>query len=72
MAGLGGPEIGVAAWEPDLGVTQRGTLQVEDVGGMDEAVADRVGEGRLPDDLMPRLEGELGGDEGRGALGPIL
>ena len=39
---------------------------------VDEAVADRVGEGQVPDGLMPRLEGELGGDERRGALGAVL
>jgi hypothetical protein len=56
----------------DLGVPQRGTLQLEAVGCVDEAVADRVGQGGISDGLVPRLDGELAGDEGRGPLGAVL
>jgi len=39
---------------------------------MDEPVADGVGDGGLADELVPRLHGDLAGDQGRGALGAIL
>jgi hypothetical protein len=39
---------------------------------VDEAVADGVGQGGLPDRLVPLLDGELAGDERRGALVAVL
>ncbi len=38
---------------------------------MDEAVDDRVGDGRLANDLVPGRDGELRGDEGR-AIAPAI
>jgi hypothetical protein len=56
VLGLSRARVGVAAGGADLGVAQRGALQVEDVGGVDETIADRVGQGRLADGLVPGLD----------------
>ena len=42
------------------------------MGGVNEPVADRVGERGLTDHVVPGLDGELTGDEGRRAFGAIL
>jgi len=39
---------------------------------VDQAVADGIGQRRLSDGFVPSLHGQLGGDEGGGALGPVL
>ena len=39
---------------------------------MDEAVEDGVGEGRVSDDVVPLLDRELAGDEGRADAVPVL
>src|SRR2546427_6495596 len=49
-------------------LAERPTLELDAVGGVDEAVADGVGECGLPDGLVPLLDGKLAGDECRGAL----
>jgi hypothetical protein len=44
----------------------RGALEGEDVGVVDEAVADGVGEGGLAEELVPALGGDLRVDDGGG------
>jgi hypothetical protein len=41
--------------------------QLKAVGAMDDAVQDRVGEGRLADQVVPTVHGDLGGDQGGAA-----
>jgi hypothetical protein len=41
--------------------------QIEAMGVVDETVEDRIGVGRVPDDRVPILHGELAGDDGRSA-----
>jgi len=55
-----------------FGFAQRRPLQLDAVGAVDQAVADGVGEGGVADDLVPGLDGELAGDEGRSALVAVL
>src|SRR3989344_2891403 len=45
---------------------------VEAGGGVDEAVEDGVGQGRIADHLVPLLDGDLAGDEGGSAAVAIL
>src|SRR5438309_1230835 len=47
-------------------------MELDDMGGVNEPVADRVGERGLTDHVVPGLDGELTGDEGRRAFGAIL
>ncbi len=39
---------------------------------MDQAVQNGIGEGGIPDDIVPVLEGELAGDEGGSSAGAVL
>src|SRR5690606_7506383 len=48
------------------------SFQGDAVGVMDEAVQDGIGKGGVPDDLMPGVEGELAGDEGRATAVAVL
>src|SRR6266545_5979598 len=41
---------------------------LDDVGAVGESVDDRLGEARVGEDLRPLAEGEVGGDDPRGAL----
>jgi len=47
-------------------------VQLDDVGGMDQPVADRVGDRGFTDQVMPALDRHLAGDERGGALATIL
>src|SRR5262245_859368 len=49
-----------------FGGAQRGAVESQAVGGMHEAIEERVGDGRIWDQLMPMLDGDLAGDD-RGA-----
>ena len=46
--------------------------ELKAVGAMDDAVQDRVGEGRLADQVVPTVHGELGGDQGSAATVALL
>ena len=48
------------------------SLQGEAVGVVDEAVEDGVGDGRIADDLVPVIDGQLAGHDGRAAAVPIV
>ena len=39
---------------------------------MDQAVQNGIGEGGIPDDVVPVLEGELARDEGGSSAGAVL
>ena len=39
-------------------------LELEAMGVVDDAVEDGVGDGRLADDVVPSVDGDLAGDEG--------
>ena len=39
--------------------------QFDPMGGVNETVEDRIGVGRVVDDVMPAVHGELGCDDGR-------
>jgi hypothetical protein len=47
-------------------------LQLDDVGRVDEPVTDRVGERGLADEVVPRGDGHLAGDQRGGPLAPVL
>src|SRR5262249_56094265 len=53
-------------------VADRGSLELDAVGVVEQAVADGVGEVGIPDGSVPVLRGDLTGDEGGGALGAVL
>ena len=48
-----------------LVTSHRGTFKGDPVGVVNETVEDGVAEGGIADDVMPVLDGELTGDEGR-------
>ena len=47
-------------------------VQFQPIGVVDDAIEDGVGEGRLADDIVPLVEGELAGDERRAAAIAVL
>jgi hypothetical protein len=53
-------------------LSQRGALEPDDVGRVDEAIADGVGMGRFADEIVPAFHGNLARDDGRGALRTIF
>src|SRR5207253_10734795 len=55
-----------------LELAHRWPVQFQPIGVMDDAIEDGVGEGRLTDDLVPLVEGELAGDERRAAAIAVL
>ncbi len=54
------------------GLSQAVTFERQPVGIVDEAVEDGVGDGRVGDGLMPLLDRELAGHDGRAATVPII
>src|SRR2546426_12078875 len=57
---------------PGFRLAARPSLELDPVGGVNEAVADGVGQCGLPDRLVPLLDGELAGDERGGPLVTVL
>src|SRR5215510_1678220 len=52
---------------PDgFGGAQRRSVEIQPVGGVHEAIEDGIGDGRIWDQLVPMLDGDLAGDD-RGA-----
>ena len=47
-------------------------LERETIGVVDEAIEDGVGEGRLADDLVPRVDRQLAGDQRRAGAVAVL
>ena len=47
-------------------------VQFQPIGVVDDAIENGVGEGRLTDDIVPLVEGELAGDERRAAAIAVL
>ena len=52
--------------------THRSAFQFDAMGIVQQPVADRIGLIRIPDDGMPVLDRELGGDQGGGTFGSVL
>ncbi|EGV20644.1 hypothetical protein ThimaDRAFT_0422 [Thiocapsa marina 5811] len=52
---------------PGVAFAHRLAFEGDPVGVVDQSVEDRIGEGGIPDQVVPMLEGQLAGDE-RGAL----
>src|SRR4029453_17999065 len=48
------------------------SLQFDAVGAVNQAVEHRVGDGGIADMLVPELDRDLAGDDGRGAIMPIV
>ena len=48
------------------------SFQGQAVGVVDQAVEDGIGDGRVADDLVPVLDGQLAGDDGRAAIMAIV
>ena len=59
-------------WSPRRGRTERSTLQLDAVCVVEQAAWDGVGLVGVADDGVPVGDGQLTGDEGRGAFGPVL
>jgi len=51
---------------PRLGIAQRRPIEIQPVGGVHQAIEDGVSDGRICDQLVPMLDGDLAGDD-RGA-----
>src|SRR5262245_61781643 len=51
---------------------QRLALELETMGIVDDAIEDGVGDGRLADDVVPAIDGDLAGDEGGAAAIALL
>jgi len=54
------------------GFAHGGSVELEPVGIVNDAVQNGVGEGRFSDDLVPFRQAQLGGDQDGGALVSVL
>jgi hypothetical protein len=53
------------------GASQAVAGEIDAMGVMDEAIEDGVGIGRIADDLVPFVDGDLAGEDGRAAIAPM-
>jgi len=60
------------AFAGDEVAAQRGAFQVDAVSAVDDAIEDRVGEGRIADHLMPAIDRDLTGDQQRAPVVPVV
>ena len=68
---LGSSQSRFRGWDGPL-FSHALACQFDAVGIVDKAIEDRVGDGRISDDLIPALDGHLAGDDYRAPLVSIL
>lgn len=68
---LGSSQSRFRGWDGPL-FSHALACQFDAVGIVDKAIEDRVGDGRISDDLIPALDGHLAGDDDRAPLVSIL